>query len=207
MNAVNIIVIGFNLGRIEFDCLQSIISKTHYPYVLTYYDNFKNKYTLTQIWNRLIRVSPCANICLLNNDTQVTDGWLTKMMDTLKNQPNCGFVGPSTNNCHSPQKAISSPEKAACKTDVVIQMKDPMSGFCLLFRRALWEELKGFDPKYKHYGQESDFIDRAHKQGWKSYWRQDAFVYHIGEASVKSSGMNAEAARTEAKKIYWSTRK
>jgi len=32
-------------------------------------------------------------------------------------------------------------------------------------------------------------------------------VHHIGEASVKASGMDGEAARTEAKKLYWSTRK
>jgi GT2 family glycosyltransferase len=119
----------------------------------------------------------------------------------------CGFVGPSTNNCHSPQKKISSPEAARKYKNKAVQMKDPISGFCLLFRKSLWNELGGFDPMYKHYGQESDFIDRARICGWSCYWRQDAFVYHIGEASVKASGLDVEAARNEAKKLYWSTRK
>jgi len=207
MHAVNIIVIGFKLGTIETDCLHSIVQYTDYPYVLTYYDNHNNKYTLTQIWNKLIAASLCDYVCLLNNDTRVTLGWLPKLVDTLEHIDNCGFVGPSTNNCHSPQKRISSPREASKYKNKVVEMKDPISGFCLLFRKSLWESLGGFDSKYKHYGQESDFIDRARAQGWSSYWRQDVFVYHLGEASVKASGINVEAARTEAKKIYWSTRK
>jgi GT2 family glycosyltransferase len=155
----------------------------------------------------LIEASPCEYICLLNNDTRVQEGWLKKLVYTIENIDKCGFVGPSTNNCHSPQKKIPSPEAARKYKNKAVQMKDPISGFCLLFRKSLWEELGGFDPKYKHYGQESDFIDRAHKQGWSSYWRQDAFVYHIGEASVQASGIDVGAARTEAKKLYWSTRK
>jgi len=207
MHAVNIIIIGFNLGEIESTCLKHIVEETKYPYLITYYDNHKNKYTLTEIWNKLIEASPCEYICLLNNDTRVTVGWLKKLVHTIEDIDQCGFVGPSTNNCHSPQKRIDSPAKASKHKNKAVEMKDPISGFCLLFRKSLWEELSGFDPKYKHYGQESDFIDRAHQKGWTSYWRQDAFVYHIGEASVKASGIDVEAARNEAKKIYWSTRK
>ena len=207
MHAVNIIVIGFKLGDIEAECLKSIVDHTQYPYLITYYDNHKNEYTLTQLWNELIAASPCEYICLLNNDTRVTKDWLKKLVHTLDDIDQCGFVGPSTNNCHSPQKKISSPEAAKKYENKAVEMKDPISGFCLLFRKSLWEDLGGFDPKYRHYGQESDFIDRACKQGWHSYWRQDAFVFHIGEASVQASGIDVEAARTEAKQLYWSTRK
>jgi len=207
MHTVNIIVIGFHLGKIELDCFASITQHTKQPYVLTYYDNHKNDYTLTQLWNELIDSSPCNYICLLNNDTRVTEGWLTKLMDTIETVDNCGFVGPSTNNCHSPQKDVATPKQAAKLAGSIVQMDQPISGFCLLFKKSLWVELNGFDSKYKHYGQESDFIDRAKQRGLEAYWRQDSFVHHIGEASVKASGIDAEAARTEAKKIYWGTRK
>lgn len=207
MQAVNIIVIGFRLGKIEKNCLNSIVCHTTYPYLLTYYDNYENKYTLTEIWNELIDSSVCEYVCLLNNDTEVTPKWLEKLVETLEDKEDCGFVGPSTNNCHSPQKTISTASQAELLGRSELAMKDPISGFCLLFRKALWEDLGGFDPQYKHYGQESDFIDRAQQVGWKPYWRQDAYVYHIGEASVVASGMDVTAARQEAKDIYWSTRK
>jgi GT2 family glycosyltransferase len=205
-NTVNIIVIGYALGDIEKVCLDSIVEFTDYPYLLTYYDNSKNEYTLTEIWNELVSVSPCPYICLLNNDTRVTPNWLTYMVDTLETQGVCGFVGPSTNSCHSPQKTINTLEKARQHKGEAVEMDDPISGFCLLFLKSIWDKLGGFDKQYKHYGQESDFIDRAKQLGWAAYWRKDAFVHHIGEASVKASGIDAAKARAEAKQIYWSTR-
>ena len=206
MHAVDIIVIGYDLIKLETTCLSSVLCHTKYPYVLTYYDNYQDEYTLTQIWNKLIDRSSCDYICLLNNDTEVTPRWLTKMVHTLERTPTCGFVGPSTNNCHSPQKEIDTPEKASQYENVAVRMDQPISGFCLLFTRNLWRDLGGFDPKYKHYGQESDFIDRAKHLGYDSFWRKDSFVWHVGEASVKKSGMDVTAARNEAKKLYWETR-
>lgn len=206
MRAVNIIIIGYGLGSIEIECLSSVITHTQYPNVITYYDNVHDKYTLTEIWNKLIKASPCDFICLLNNDTKVTSDWLTRMMGTLIAVPECKFIGPSTNNCHSPQKKIPTKEIAEKHTGKAIAMKDPISGFCLLFAKETWESVDGFDSRYKHYGQESDLIDRVQQQGGKCYWRQDAFVYHIGEASVKKSGIDIHAARMEARKLYWSSR-
>jgi cellulose synthase/poly-beta-1,6-N-acetylglucosamine synthase-like glycosyltransferase len=206
-DTVNIIVVGYHLGKIERECLGHVISNTTYPYVLTYYDNYKNKFTLTKLWNLLIEKSVTEYICLLNNDTRVAPNWLSNMMDTMKHIPVCGFVGPSTNCCHSPQSTVITYEDAQEFAGEEIEMKDPISGFCLLMRRCVWVEMKGFDSNYKHYGQESDLIDRAKARGWKSYWRKDAFVYHIGEASVKASGMDVDAARDEARKLYWSKRK
>jgi GT2 family glycosyltransferase len=86
-------------------------------------------------------------------------------------------------------------------------MKDPISGFCLLFRRSLWLRLRGFDERYKLYGQESDFVDRAQKLGLKVVWRKDAFVYHEGEASVKAHSYDVQAEREKAKRIYWQDRR
>jgi len=207
MHAVDLIVIGYDLRKLEATCLKSIVYHTRYPYMLSYYDNYKDKYTLTQIWNKLIERSTCDYICLMNNDTEVTKGWLRKLVHTIENIPDCGFVGPSTNNCHSPQKTVPTPEAAAAQTNAIQKMEQPISGFCVLFKKSLWTELGGFDPRYRHYGQESDLIDRATKLGYYPYWRKDAFVWHVGEASVEKSGLDVRAAREEAKRLYWESRK
>ena len=69
-------------------------------------------------------------------------------------------------------------------------------------------KLGGFDEKYKFYGAESDFIDRANKQfGYRCAWVKDAFVHHIGEASVKNSDMDVQKERSNARELYWKTRK
>lgn len=206
----NIIVTGYGVTEevkeLQSICVSSVVDNTEFPYILTYYDNFIFQETLTDSWNFYCNNSPTEFICLLNNDTEVSPGWLTKMIEVFDKEENCGFVGPSTNQCHSPQKKINTLEKAEALGPTWVEMEEPISGFCVVFRRALWEELGGFDPRYKFYGQESDFIDRAHQRGYKSFWRQDAFVYHHGEASVKASDLDVEAARARARKIYWGDR-
>lgn len=202
----NIIVIGYDLPEIESKCLQSIVQNTKWPYLLTFCDNYKKNMSLTQIWNHLIFTSPCAYLTLLNNDTEVTEGWLTKLMETLLSDDSYGFVGPSTNTCHSPQSRLNIPEKAAQNSGVEV-MDQPISGFCITFMRALWEQLGKFDERFDFYGQESKLQVLAQDAGFKCVWKRDAFVWHVGEMSVKKSGMDVKAERERAKKLYWSERK
>lgn len=207
---VNIIVIGYNVPKLERACLKSIHANTTHPYLLTYYDNFASGLTLTQAWNKLIEYSPCNFICLLNNDTEVSPMWLVLMMDSLGKKVDSqeiGFVGPSTNSCHSPQKQIPTYEAALSHAGEVEIMTAPISGFCLLFSKATWLELHGMDERYELYGQESDFIDRAKNcLSLVCAWRKDAFVFHHGEASVKANNINVAEERKKAKTIYWKDR-
>ena len=203
---VEIIVLGYNVQVVEEKCFNYLNMNTKYPYILTYFNNFESGKSLTEVWNWLINRSDCEYICLLNNDTRVTPGWLIKLMDTITDKIEYGFVGPSTDNCHSPQKTVSFDDSRSMGPTIE-EMKDPISGFCLLFRKSLWEELNGFDERYTFYGQESDFIDRAQQLGYKAIWRKDAFVWHDGEVSVRKSEMDVDAERQRAKDIYWGDRK
>jgi len=204
---VNIIVIGYGLPDLEAKCLESVRRHTTHPYLLTFFDNFESGLSLTEAWNFTISVSPCAYICLLNNDTEVHPNWLGRMYETLTTVPDCGFVGPSTNQCHSPQKAVSTAKEAEAHRGSAVRMDSPISGFCLLFSKETYNQLNGFDPRYALYGQESDFIDRGFRLGLDAYWRQDAFVFHHGEASIKAHGLDVSTEREKAKKLYWGERK
>lgn len=205
----NIIILGYKLPELEEKCIKSIIRNTKQPYLLTFIDNQGTNNTITEMWNTLIHATPnfCEYVCLLNNDTEVSPLWLSKMIDTLEVDPMYGFCGPSTNSCHSPQKNISTYEEAKKYNGIHEIMKDPISGFCLVFKKKIWWELDGFDERYTHYGQESDLLDRAQQKGYKCIWQKDSFVYHVGEASVKSSKMNVKEEREKAKKLYWADRK
>lgn len=205
---VDIIVIGYNLPVLEKKCLDSITKNTQHPHTVTFFDNYNSGLTLTQAWNKLISKSKSELICLLNNDTEVFPFWLTRLVKTLVEVPDCGFVGPSTNNCHSPQKGIPTYEEAEQHKNICVKMHDPISGFCVLFKRDTWVQLGGFNEKFTLYGQESDFIDRAKtKLSLHCYWQQDAFVFHHGEASIKAHGKDIENERAKGRKLYWSTRR
>lgn len=202
---VDIIVIGYNKPELDAKCLKSVVESTTYPYKFTYFNNYNSGFTLTQIWNKLINESKCEYICLLNNDAYPTTGWLTQLMESLLYRKSRGFIGPSTNHCHTVQKSIDTPEKAKKYKNSVVTISQHLSGFCLLFPRTIWKKLNGFDERYTLYGQESDFIDRAQGLGYECWWRQDAFVWHDGEASTKDYD-GADLERQKAKKLFWSDR-
>jgi GT2 family glycosyltransferase len=207
---VNIIIIGYNVPKLERTCLKNVHANTTHPYLLTYYDNFNSGLTLTQVWNKLVDYSPCKYICLLNNDTEVSPDWLTLMYEVLGKEidgKRVGFVGPSTNSCHSRQKEVPTRELALTHKSEIEIMDQPISGFCLLFAKTTWIYLNGFDERYGLYGQESDFIDRAKQDlALECAWRKDAFVYHHGEASIKAHAVDVAAERKKAKDIYWRDR-
>ena len=47
--------------------------------------------------NQGLALSKGEYVLLLNNDTVVTDGWLSRMLATLMNHPEAGLVGPMSN--------------------------------------------------------------------------------------------------------------
>jgi len=204
---VHIIVIGYSLPKEEKDCIESIHKNTDYPCGLTFYDNYNTGHTLTYVWNTIIKHSPYNYICLLNNDTIVYPKWLSRMMETLLTYPKCGFVGPSTNDLKTgPSPEITTWLQAEANPKKIEVRTTPLVGFCLLFPKAVWTELNGFDERYTLYGQESDMEDRAMKMGYACIWRKDAFVYHIGEASAKKHNVDITTERRLARIRYWHDR-
>jgi len=60
---------------------------------------------------------------------------------------------------------------------------DMVSGCFLLIRRALWEELGGFDTSYFMYGEDWDLCLRARALGARCLFCPDAEIIHYGGAS------------------------
>jgi N-acetylglucosaminyl-diphospho-decaprenol L-rhamnosyltransferase len=55
---------------------------------------------------------------------------------------------------------------------------DWMLGAFLLLRRSMLDELGGFDPGYRLYGEDIDLCYRAAKAGWERWYVPDAVVRH-----------------------------
>ncbi len=62
---------------------------------------------------------------------------------------------------------------------------DIVSGCFLLIRRAVWEELGGFDAAFFMYGEDADLCLRARKLGYRCLITPDAQIVHYGGASEK----------------------
>jgi hypothetical protein len=136
-------------------------------------------------------------LCLLNNDTEVTPGWLVKLLDAARRDPGIGVVGnlqiaPATGridhagmvfdgelHAHHLYRHMDPAYPPARRTRE-FQM---VTGACWLVPRALFLELGGFDPIFKNGCEDADFCLRARQHGRKVLYVGDSMIYHHGASS------------------------
>jgi GT2 family glycosyltransferase len=138
-------------------------------------------------------------LLLLNNDTVVTERWLANMLQCLNSDPKIGMVGPVTNYISGDQR-ISVPysrieemhsfaESFNVPDPAKWQRTDRLTGFCLLFRRELWERTGFLDEGYAVGNfEDDDYNIRVRLQGYSLVIARDAFIHHYGSVSMNSLG-------------------
>jgi len=192
-----IIIVKYGLPEYEAECVQQVTNCTKYPFHLTVYDNYPKDENLSIVWNRLIERSDAEYICLLNNDTIVSKGWLGKLLRAFSIK-NAGAVGPISNRAGGAQGGF----RAAVEDKIVQTLM--LSGFCLLFPRSSWEIVGGFDEKFKIYGEDSDFCARLKKKRGL-YIHYGVFVYHFGAQGTpiaEKRGKDMSAIRKESSLLF-----
>lgn len=132
--------------------------------------------------NQGMRLSDGPYVCLLNNDTLVTKGWLGEMIKAAENSPKIGLVNPSSNNLgQRPAKGESIESYAQnLKTDSgkFFEIGSAI-GFCMLIKRALIEKIGLFDEIYGMGNfEDTDYSRRAIKDGFLCVRASAAYVYH-----------------------------
>ena len=137
-------------------------------------------------------------VVLLNNDAEVTAGWLERLMATLHGETAAGAVGPRflypdgrlqeagafiRPDGYSLQqgKAGTAPPSSFHETP---QPVDYCSAACLLMRRQHFLELGGFDPFYEPaYYEDVDLALRLRSIGLLTYYCGEAVVVHQENAT------------------------
>jgi len=202
MTKCEIIIVKYGLPKLEAECVASVEEHTQdVDHVLTAHDNYDADEYLSKVWNALIRASDAEYICLLNNDTRVEDKWLSKLLECFDSEENIGAVGPMTNSSSGPQGQA----KHRTSHKRVMNAKYPLVGFCLVFPKAIWEVVEGFDEAYELYGEDSDFMKRVMEKGYVAQVRTDVFIFHHGKSSTpiaEARGKDLKAIREASKERY-----
>ena len=193
-------------------CIDSVVKNTGYPYRLVIIDNasdhktaaylvglqerFKKEVILLRnaknegfikAVNKGIAHSKGEFICILNNDTIVTKGWLGEMVMLLEKNAEIGIVNPSSNSLgQSVPKGKSMGELAEEGKDASGRFVELESafGFCMLLSRRLLGRVGHFDETYGTGNfDDTDFSLRVKREGHKVVRAFASYVYHRGHKS------------------------
>lgn len=234
---VSILVVTHNQPVLTENCLQSLVLCTDYPnWEVVVVDNGSEPETvrLLQEWaarlpNMRLLLNPtnrgfpaacnqgaelaCGEIfCFLNNDTVVTPGWLSALVDELLTDPKVGLVGPVSAGVHN-EAQVKVPDRALpalshwginrCQQFFRQSRSLPMLAFfCVATWRNIWMELSGLDEAFGiGLFEDDDFSLRIRRAGYRLRCRLDAYVHHFQSSSF------AKLSDTQYLQIYEHNRK
>ena len=149
------------------------------------------------------------DVVLLNSDTEVPPGWLSRLAGHAYSTPRIGSVTPFSNNATicswpgvtggalPPGQTVAVMDAAFLAANRGRQVHIPTAvGFCMYIRRDCLDAVGLFDEATfgRGYGEENDFCMRATAAGWQHVLACDTFVFHAGETSFgKDSPERARA--------------
>jgi N-acetylglucosaminyl-diphospho-decaprenol L-rhamnosyltransferase len=77
-----------------------------------------------------------------------------------------------------------------------------LSGSCLLLRRAAFDSVDGFDPRYFMYFEDVDLGDRLGRAGWLNVYVPSAEVVHTGGVSTSKADVSARMLAEHHRSAY-----
>jgi O-antigen biosynthesis protein len=231
MAKVDIIVLSYGLPRFTRNCFYTVRENTS-DYRLIWLDNgssdkmrmevakeFDLHKDKEAIWvdenlgfvkgvNRALDFSLSGDaeyIVLLNNDTEVTSGWLDDMLSGLRNDSKLGAIGPLTFNSkvnhinrfvmpmgfgrltdpNMPREEVRAYMKRAYG-DKIFKV-EMIAFFCTVFRRQVFEQLGKLDENLElGLGDDDDFCYQMRKAGWDIGIMAGVYVWHNLRTTFKT---------------------
>lgn len=220
----SIIIVTFNNLELTKACIRSVLAKTDYPdYEIIIVDNNSTDGTpeylralekgggfikvllngqnegFAKANNQGIAASMGDYIVLLNNDTVVTNGWLTKLINYLERNPDIGMIGPVTNSWSNEAKIYAGYKDIHGLDDFAYQnalahegmiFDITMLGFyCVCMRKKIIDEVGLLDERFGiGMFEDDDFCYRVRLKGYRIVCAEDVFIHHEGMASFSKLG-------------------
>jgi GT2 family glycosyltransferase len=218
---VSIIIVTFNNVELTQTSIDSIYSVSQYPnfeiiiidnnstdgtreYLTKISDEYENIRIVLNVDNKgfaaannqAIEMAKGDYIILLNNDTVVTPGWITRLLRYLEDK-NIGMVGPVTNMCGNEAKIsvpydMKSMEGFEEYVDEYYRFHpeqdyfeiDMLGMFCVALRRKTIDEIGLLDERFEvGTFEDTDYAHRLKRKGYKIICARDVYIHHYGNAS------------------------
>lgn len=146
--------------------------------------------------------------CLINSDIEVTEQWLTPIIQTFKNEENTAIIQPKILDYKN--KSYFEYAGAAggfidkfgypfCRGRIFNTIEKDLgqynnntkilwaTGACFFIRRDVFNSLNGFDESFFAHMEEIDLCWRAYNQGFIAKYIWKSTVYHVGGATLNAT--------------------
>lgn len=148
-------------------------------------------------------------IVLLNSDTQVTAGWIEKMLDAFWKHPDTGILSPLSNAATYQSVPVVSDKNGWFINTIPENMNIRMmnlaveeasskeypqvkcvNGFCFMIHRKVIQKIGYLDEATfpRGYGEEVDYCLRVLKAGYEIRVLDDTYIYHAKSKSFTEKG-------------------
>ncbi len=202
------------------NCLMSIFTKTKAPFKVIVVDDGSTEETKIELrkiknitllentsnmgfpksCNVGMRAVKTKYFVLMNNDVEVTKGWLSMLLEVMEKNPELGILGPKTNSVSGPQHDPNAHYNCNIGLEQyayeVKKRKPPriepfprIVFFCVLIRSKLYKKIGGLDEKFGLGNfEDDDYCLRAHMSGYKAAIDHNVFVHHYGSKTFSKLG-------------------
>jgi len=227
----DIVIPVWNMKALTEQCVNSVISHTDFPYRLIIVDNASNNETKRYLEdlaerkdvdvrlirneenlgnskgaNQGIRSSAAEYVCILDNDTIVTDHWLSEMVKAAEADAKIGVVNPLSN--YGAKKTFGKnwedigAETYRAGAGKYIETAAAI-GFCFLIKRKVINDIGVWSENYgPGYFEDTEYSVRAIRHGYKIAIAQGAYVVHLEHSSFKKTGFLDELFTKNQKLFY-----
>ena len=149
--------------------------------------------------NQGLKAATGETVILLNDDCVCAQGWSERLLAHLDTY---SIVGPCTNYCAGMQQVTipvyqdeqefnREAEKWAVAHAGESEEVNWIIGFCMAFKKSLWEEIGLFDESlWPCSGEEIDFCMRAKAKGYKTGIARDVYLHHEGSQTFRELEKN-----------------
>ena len=225
----NIAIVILNYNGLEYleEFLETVIFNTDVPARIIIADNastdtsvkfIRNYFPEVEIYelsdnfgfsmgyNRVIKsIDDCEYIVFLNSDVEVTEDWLSPIIEEMNNDPKIAIAQPKILSFNEKQffeyagasgGFIDKLAYPFCRGRIFesIEMDNGQydnneeifwaSGAAMVVRKKVFDQLKGFDPDFFAHQEEIDFAWRAKKCGYKVMTFSGTHVFHVGGGTL-----------------------
>jgi GT2 family glycosyltransferase/glycosyltransferase involved in cell wall biosynthesis len=217
---VSVVILMWNHGLLTLNCLKSVLQRSDYKnleIILVDNNSRADESAIVTSWiesyvkdkiiyhrnsenfgfaggnNVGLKIATGDYIVILNNDTEVTPGWIWRSLKHFYRNPELGLLGPSTNNCGNEGRIKLRGRNEDWLQEVIPRFNfrvpkilnvDTVAFFCTFITRKALDEIGMISEEYgRGYFEDDDYCRRAQAAGYKIGIARDVFVYHHMGAS------------------------